>query len=63
MREATARAVEHLLSAFIFDFANEVMLGKQFWEFVGGEGAFEELLGLYARVGGMYAPEIARLRA
>ena len=53
----------HAYALPFFDFANEVMLGEQFWEFVGGEGTYECLLGVYARVGERYASEIARLRA
>jgi len=53
----------HAYALPFFDFTTEVMLGEQFWEFVGGEGTYEGLLGVYARVGERYAPEIARLRA
>jgi len=30
---------------------NEVLIGSEFWDLVGGEGTFEELLEIYREVG------------
>jgi hypothetical protein len=45
-----------------FDFDHEVMLGLAFWDFVGGMGTYEELLGLYRKVGDDFAEQIQELR-
>jgi hypothetical protein len=38
------------------------MLGAQFWDFVGGQGAYEELLLVYRRVGEGFAERLRELR-
>jgi hypothetical protein len=45
-----------------FDFLNEVKMGRQFWDFLGGAGTFEQLLAVYENVGEEFAPEIEALR-
>ncbi len=45
-----------------FDFEPEVMLGAAFWDFVGGAGTYEGLLGLYDEVGDEFAERIRELR-
>jgi hypothetical protein len=30
---------------------NQVLLGSEFWELIGGSGAYDELLDIYAEVG------------
>src|SRR5712691_3181214 len=45
-----------------FDFEHEVMLGLQFWDFVGGTRTYEELLDLYRQVGDEFAERIRELR-
>jgi type II restriction enzyme len=42
----------------MLDTPNELKVGKQFWDFVGGEGAYEELLNCFERVGIELRPEI-----
>ncbi|MBZ0201932.1 MAG: TdeIII family type II restriction endonuclease [Ignavibacteria bacterium] len=42
----------------MLDLDNELMVGKEFWDFVGGKGAYEELLGCFERVGIELRPEI-----
>lgn len=44
-----------------FDFENEVKMGRQFWDFLGGDGTFERLLVIYEQVGAEFAPEIEAL--
>jgi len=52
----------HSYALPFFDFANEVRVGKAFWDFVGGQDTYEELLAIYLRVGSEFASEIERLR-
>lgn len=35
----------------LLDIANQVVIGKEFWDFVGGPGTYENLLSLFAEVG------------
>lgn len=35
----------------MFDLEKELMVGEGFWDFLGGEGAYEDLLGCFERVG------------
>ena len=59
----TAAAYAHPYPARFFDFANEVKLGSDFWNFVGGGGGtFEALLDLYRSVGDEYAEQLDDLR-
>ena len=60
----TAAAYSHPYPARFFDFAREVKLGAEFWNFVGDdEGTFELLLGLYRNVGEEHADQLDGLRA
>ncbi len=34
-----------------FDINNEVLIGREFWNFIGGEGTYEELLKLFRKFG------------
>ena len=34
-----------------FDKGNDFLIGKDFWDFLGGEGAYEELIKIYERIG------------
>lgn len=52
----------HTYALPFFDFTNEVMLGAEFWDFIGGEGAHDELLSIYEQVGEEFASEIEALR-
>ena len=38
------------------------MIGEEFWNFVGGEGAYEELLEVYREVGEEFADRLRELR-
>ncbi len=33
------------------DMTNQVLLGKEFWDFIGGTGSYEEILSIYQEVG------------
>jgi hypothetical protein len=52
----------HAFALPFFDFEHEVMIGEQFWDFVGGEGAYEELLEVYREVGEEFADRLRELR-
>lgn len=58
----TAAAYAHPYPARFFDFKDDVKLGSEFWDFVGGRGTFELLLGLYRAVGIEYAGRLDALR-
>ena len=34
-----------------FDKGNDLLVGKDFWDFLGGNGAYEELIDIYEKVG------------
>ncbi len=34
-----------------FDKGNDFLIGKDFWDFLGGEGAYEELIEIYEQIG------------
>lgn len=55
-------AYRHSYALPFFDFASEVKMGSSFWNFIGGAGAYEQLLRIYAQVGQESAPEIEALR-
>ena len=42
----------------VIDLDRELKVGKDFWDFLGGEGAYEELLDCFERVGIELRPEI-----
>ncbi len=42
----------------MLDLDNELKVAKEFWDFVGGEGAYEALLDVFERVGIELRPEI-----
>ena len=59
----TPEAYAHPYPARFFDFANEVRLGAEFWNFVGDdEGTNDLLLNLYRRVGEEYTEQLDDLR-
>lgn len=59
-----ADAYAHPYPLRFFDFANEVKIGADFWNFVGNDGGtYDLLLTLYRQVGGEYTPRLDELRA
>jgi len=59
----TAEAYAHPYPASFFDFANEVRLGPEFWNFVGDDdGTYDLLLDLYRQVGEEYTEQLDELR-
>lgn len=41
----------HSFAVNYMDLANEVLIGKEFWDMVGGKGTYEEVLSIYQEVG------------
>ena len=48
-------AINHL------DIKRQTIIGKRYWDFLGGEGAYEELLEIYRKVGIRKSKEIGRI--
>ncbi len=42
---------KHSFTLNYLDFKNQVIIGKEFWDLVGGKGAYEEVLAIYREVG------------
>lgn len=40
------------------DLNNEILIGKEFWDLVGGSGTYEEILGIYQEVGKEKGPDM-----
>jgi Type II restriction endonuclease, TdeIII len=52
----------HVHPLRFFDFEGEVMIGAPFWDFLGGHGAYGELLEVYREVGEDFAERLHELR-
>jgi hypothetical protein len=52
----------HSYALPFFDFANEVKMGRPFWDFIGGGGTYDQLLASYSHVGAEFTAEIEALR-
>ncbi len=44
----------------LLDIQHEVLIGKEFWDFMGGPGTYEELLGVFAAVGEQVSAEVRK---
>lgn len=42
----------------MLDLVNELKVANEFWDFIGGEGAYQNLLDIFERVGIELRPEI-----
>ena len=42
---------KHSFSLNYLDMKNQVLLGKEFWDFLGGKGTNDEIIGIYREVG------------
>lgn len=40
---------------------DEMLIGEQFWDFLGGKGTYDEVLSIFDQVGKKYAPEIKKM--
>lgn len=52
---------KHSFSTKYMDVPNQVLIGKQFWDFLGYEGTCEELLEVFSKVGIKKTVEIKNL--
>lgn len=52
---------KHSFSTKYMDVQNQVLIGKQFWDFLGYEGTYEELLEIFSKVGIRKTVEIKKL--
>ena len=52
----------HVYPIAFVDFEREVMLGEPFWEFVGGQGTYDAVLGVYREVGDGFAERLREVR-
>jgi Type II restriction endonuclease, TdeIII len=52
----------HSFALPFFDFEHEVMIGEPFWNFAGGPGTYEELLGAYRQIGEEFSERLRELR-
>jgi type II restriction enzyme len=43
-----------------FDKGNDFLIGKDFWDYLGGAGAFEDLIKIYEEVGEEIRPELEK---
>ena len=49
---------KHSFTVNYMDLENQVLLGKEFWDLVGGEGTYEEILKIYQEVGREKGPDM-----
>jgi type II restriction enzyme len=42
----------------MLDLPNELKVAEEFWDFIGGEGAYQDLLNIFERIGIELRPEI-----
>lgn len=48
----------HSFAGGYMDLANEVLIGKEFWDKVGGKGTYEDILSIYQEVGKEKGPDM-----
>lgn len=48
----------HSFALNYMDINNQVLIGKEFWDLVGGTGTYEEILGIYQEVGREKGPDM-----
>ncbi len=48
----------HSFTKSYMDLENQVLIGKEFWDLVGGSGTYEEVLGIYREVGKEKGPDM-----
>ncbi len=49
---------KHSFAVNYMDMVNEVLIGKEFWDIVGGPGTYENILGIYQQVGREKGPDM-----
>jgi hypothetical protein len=51
-------AYKHSFALGYLDFSNQVVIGREFWDLVGGKGTYEQLLEIYREVGKEKGPDM-----
>ena len=54
----TRKEYRHSFALNYMDFENQVLVGPDFWELVGGKGAYDEVLAVYREVGIAKGPKM-----
>lgn len=49
---------KHSFTLNYLDFEEQILLGSQFWDFIGGSGTYEEVLEIYREVGREKGPDM-----
>ena len=49
---------KHSFALNYMDVENQILIGKEFWDLVGGEGTYEEVLEIYREVGRKKGPDL-----
>ncbi len=49
---------KHSLAVHYLDLTNQVLIGREFWELVGGKGTYESVLEIYREVGKEKGPDM-----
>ncbi len=52
---------KHSFAVKYLDIKRQTIIGKQYWDFLGGDGAFEDLLEIYRKVGSVKSKELNRI--
>ena len=53
----------HSLATSLLDMEDQVLLGHEFWDVIGGQGTYDEVVELFLRVGGRFRSEVRRILA
>ena len=52
---------KHSFAVNLLDMKNQVLIGKEFWDFLGGPGTYEQVLELFVRVGHDHKTDATRV--
>lgn len=52
---------KHSFAVNYLDAGSQTLIGRQYWDFLGGRGAFDELMGIYRKVGSKKYGSIRRM--
>ena len=52
---------KHSFAINLLDMEHQVLLGPEFWEFIGGQGTYEEVVKLFVEVGRTFQSDVLRM--
>ena len=52
---------KHSFALGLLDMTNQVLLGPEFWELIGGYGTYEEIVELFAQIGSKHRSDVLRV--